>query len=256
MSDRLTGPDQKVKRAKHHIEELAVEATGFLNGGGYEVFSDYDSEPGRRLDRVRVIQVASPELACVLGDVVHNLKSALDLVAWQAVEAGGGTPGRDTGFPICQSPNDFKATGLAKVEGASEESLDVIRRAKPYKGGNDSLWRLHHLDRFDKHRLLAVVGAAHQYTSIDMSGFMRQEFPELTDLPEMRIGINPADKLFPLEDGEVLYETDAEAKENPEHALFVAFGQGEIAESEPIMESVAEMLQSVESVLEAFRPIL
>jgi hypothetical protein len=46
-----------------------------------------------------------------------------------------------------------------KVKGMRKEASDLIRMIKPYKGADDTLWRLHRLNNIDKHRLLVTVGA-------------------------------------------------------------------------------------------------
>jgi hypothetical protein len=69
--------------------------------------------------------------------VAHNLRSSLDHLAWQLVEANGGAPsdkpGQQTAFPI----------------------RDVL----PESPTDANLWHLHRLDIIDKHHgpLLASV---------------------------------------------------------------------------------------------------
>ena len=46
---------------------------------------------------------ADVEWSLILGDLLHNLRSALDHLAWQLVVDGGGTPSQDTNFPVCCS---------------------------------------------------------------------------------------------------------------------------------------------------------
>ena len=47
-----------------------------------------------------------------------------------------------------------------------KDAVDAIDAIKPYKGGNDTLWRLHGLNNIDKHRLLITVGLAYRFQSV------------------------------------------------------------------------------------------
>jgi hypothetical protein len=38
-----------------------------------------------------------------------------------------------------------------------DAAIERIERLKPYKGGNDPLWRIHELDNIDKHRTLLTT---------------------------------------------------------------------------------------------------
>jgi len=105
------------------------------------------------------------EWSLVLGDVLHNLRSALDLLAWQAVIAGGGVPGKQTAFPVfsvnVKAQGDKGVTGALK--GAAPRLVESIRRFQPFNRcetqealRNDALRILHRLDIEDKHHLLVV----------------------------------------------------------------------------------------------------
>ncbi len=39
-----------------------------------------------------------------------------------------------------------------------QEAIEAIDRLKPYKGGNEPLWKIHELNNIDKHRFLFTVG--------------------------------------------------------------------------------------------------
>ncbi len=50
--------------------------------------------------RARISQPIPHHLSLVIGDIVHNLRSAFDHLAYQAVIAGGDTPTTNTEFPV------------------------------------------------------------------------------------------------------------------------------------------------------------
>ena len=47
------------------------------------------------------------------------------------------------------------------LQGASNFSMKLVERLKPYQGANNPFWRIHDLDIIDKHRLLLIVAASH-----------------------------------------------------------------------------------------------
>lgn len=187
--------------------------------------------------------------------MVHNLRSALDLLIWQLVEANGVTPSRDDAFPIHDTAKKFEAGGVPKVKGRiSEDALDVLRAIKPYKGGNDTLWRLHHLDIADKHRTLYLVGSAFQSMALPFpipTGWP----PEVIEGMKEMIGqifYRPEDRMFPLKEGDVLFidNEPAQPKTEMKFRFDIAFGQGEIVEGEPILDVLNELGGATEETVE------
>src|ERR1700733_5044928 len=104
-----------------------------------------------------------PSLVCIAGDVIHNLRSALDHIVCALVQANGNSVIKENEFPIFDDPiatAKLQARFALKVEGMRKEPQDAIRDIHPYRGGNDTLWRLHRLDVIDKHKMmLAGFGA-------------------------------------------------------------------------------------------------
>ncbi len=124
---------------------------------------DAEIQDGGRTYIYRLVDVPTTpvEWSLIMGDAVHNLRSALDLLAWQAVIAGVGTPSRSTCSPIYKKQEDRKFS-LA-LKGAPSHFIDAVRQMQPYidapmaeawRGGR--LWLLYRLDIEDKHHLLVT----------------------------------------------------------------------------------------------------
>ena len=64
------------------------------------------------------------------------------------------------------SPDD-QSLLTRKIGGAREKAIDNILQTKPYKGGNQALWRLHALNIRDEHRLLLTAAFA-IYANLDL----------------------------------------------------------------------------------------
>jgi hypothetical protein len=100
VTSPLKGVRVKIDRAKKHLSELDRSIRAFEALHPYSVMPDKKSEPSYVIDRFWLNVDIPDEWAAVLGDCVHNLRSALDLLAVALVEANGGTPGDHTSFPV------------------------------------------------------------------------------------------------------------------------------------------------------------
>ena len=133
-----------------------------VNTFGGEIHND-----GRQhIYRVKRAGPQDPTWSAIIGDCVHNLRAALDHLAWQLVLASGNRPDLTTQFPIrtsrcrwnprtrCPEPTPLKVGG-----GVSREIMEVIESIQPYHGGDTGrrLKMLNSLDVVDKHHTLVVV---------------------------------------------------------------------------------------------------
>lgn len=150
----------KIGRAEEHLDTLDAEIGVYLANEPYAAVREYDPQHGERLAGIRVTQPPPAHLALVIGDYLHNLRSALDHLAWQLVIASGNTPTPRTEFPIYKDASVYQQRvgrvviqpGVTAPIGADVESL------QPYHRGDDALnhplWVLHDLSNIDKHRTL------------------------------------------------------------------------------------------------------
>ena len=162
----VTGARAKIDRAQSHLADLQQQVTDWLSTAPEPQFTQ-EVLDGGYTHVVRLVQAPKTPVywSLIVGDVLHNLRSALDLLAWQAVIAGGGTPGNKTAFPIYS--HNIKQAGDKGVslalKGAPYDLLEAIRRFQPYNRcpnrdalRGDALWLLHRLNIEDKHHLLLV----------------------------------------------------------------------------------------------------
>jgi len=211
MAD-LTGVVLKLGRATRLVEELNAGRDAYLHGGSF--FVDGQDEPGG--DHVAYFRQRQPlplELGLLIGDALHNARSALDHLAWQLVLAGGGTPTIQTGFPIVEDAAKFKRRVGDALRGADRGAVDVVRALQPWKGGDDLLWRLHRLDIVDKHHLLMPLIASQH--SLGIGGTFN--FPGMppTEIPEIRL--RPKSAGQPLRDGDEVFRMAAAAQQSDSH---------------------------------------
>jgi len=131
-----------------------------------------------------------PTLGLVIGDCVHNLRSALDHLVLQLAILNGTFAGaeRKTAFPICLDRGAFKHAVKNNVAPfISRTALDAIEESQPYRtldpatniplGDQSVLWVLSQLDVIDKHRVILIAApqvAAEGFTIHGPGGEMYQ----------------------------------------------------------------------------------
>lgn len=160
--DPLTNAYWKTERAKFHLDCLKDEIAAFCNDSHSIVTQD---EP--ELDQVRYrIELKQPHvyIFLILGDVLQCLRTALDQAVWSLIHhRTGGDPGASE-FPVFSHPlneNDRKKF-KRKTDGLSDEAISYIESIQPYNRPTGMpltshlLWRLHELNRIDKHRRISV----------------------------------------------------------------------------------------------------
>lgn len=160
--DRIVLVRVKIQRAKKHLRDLAADLLAAKNVRTTVLGPKVDAQ-SRQAGRGFVTLPRLPfDAVATAGDIVHNLRSALDHLAYQLVTIGSGSePSRRAEFPIAKSFATYEAEKARKVEGMRPLAIKAIDNVKPYRGGNDALWRIHELDNIDKHRTLFSV--AHDY---------------------------------------------------------------------------------------------
>ena len=152
----------KVERAKEHIRELGRSIQAFRDSNPYGFIIEDDLQTGDKVHRLEIRKETPDCFALLIGDAVHNLRSALDHLAWQLVIANGQVPISGPGgtqFRI-YNPSPKPKPMQGKIQGISADAQKLIDGIKPYRGGNDDLWALEQLDVIDKHKLLIVTAFA------------------------------------------------------------------------------------------------
>jgi len=99
---------------------------GFHERDPYRPFADTDPTTGENLVRVEIKENPPVlEWGVLIGDVLHNLRSSLDHLAYIL---GGDPPPNEGGseFPIFWSRTDYRKKGAPKIVGACDHAQAVI----------------------------------------------------------------------------------------------------------------------------------
>jgi hypothetical protein len=173
--DALVGVHAKLDRADAHYDQLDRAISVFLADSNYhfgieidrnrpypESLPDHEEMAQRGYDRfpVRIVYLEIDDYppdelwGPVIGDVIHNLRSALDHLAWEiAVPSVRTRMPRGVAFPIF-----FEETKAFKdvLKRLRSEFHALIESAQPFQSGDlhHPLWLLDKLWNTDKHRSL------------------------------------------------------------------------------------------------------
>jgi hypothetical protein len=261
----------KVERAKKHILDLERAITAFHKTNPYAVSTKRNPQTRQLIYYISRVDPIPLNLAAISGDVIHNLRTALDYLHQHLLMVGTHTAapskGKDAAFYIDGhfDPNHYKTSAPAKVKGLRRDAIDILNRIEPYKGGKGhNLWIINELNNIDKHRALVMVGAA--YRSVSMWPVAERLFATMgVIIPEKDSKamhkasfIRPADTKCPLKIGDELFidSADAEPDEKMEFRFDVAINELQVFESQPVVEALQHFTDLVTGVIAGFRKCL
>jgi hypothetical protein len=228
----------KVERAKENFRDL--ERVILASRDKYLHVSLREDEP--ETAHWEHLPVYPFEILSVAGDVIHSLRSALDHLAYQlAIVGSGKTPTRKVEFPIAKDRDTYEAEKARKVEGIRPDAVEAIDALKPYKGGNDALWRIHELDNIDKHRFVFVIAKDALF-----------EAPWFTD--EMPYLIRPRTLKTdaPLFSGVF----GSEVENNVNFEIEEAVNQTQVSEGDALLPTLRQYINLVEGIILSFEKFL
>jgi hypothetical protein len=155
MTHPLDGARAKIERAGDHLETLDSVLTRFAKEGGFVIAGEPDGDSGEYVMRIysnRQPPVPpSARTSAIVGDVLNNLRSALNYVIWQLARS----PSTKNQFPIFDTPELFEAKRKRYLATVPKEHWAKIESYQPYHGGGRVAFAvLAKLNDADKHRLL------------------------------------------------------------------------------------------------------
>ena len=243
----LRSPLLKVKRAKQHISDLNAKRAAFIGSNTYTGAPKFNPETSRTQFVLRDVPAIDPEIRLVLGDVAHNLRTALDHLACELARSVEVADPR-VYFPIFKNEEVYKAESPRKTKGLPKEAKDFIDRIGPYGGHDDLLWGLHELDRIDKHHLLlAITAKSSRVASPVISSALDMNLPIYIHYSAFSSALKTGDVIGEIEGN---YEADKEMGV----AADIAFGEPEVFRGEALFPKLDLLAERVEVVINLFVP--
>lgn len=175
--------DERLKRARIHLGHLEGDIHAFVKGGAYSVFfDDQYGVQGTTILRSQIVREPPVvKWGVLIGEIVHNLRSALDHMVYELSDREEGPapdplPLRDdwrnVGFPIWLDHPKPGKDPLQKYLWAlprGSEARTYIEGLQPFARGQDRdpLWVLQEMWNADKHRAPHIVGFLGSVHSIE-----------------------------------------------------------------------------------------
>jgi hypothetical protein len=248
--ERLALIQFKIERARRHVAELNSAVGTFFESNPYKVGTKRDPQTRKLIYYVESVRATPISFSTITGDVIQNLRSALDHLALQLFLVGtnGASGGRHIYFPIAPGAAEYKSSVSRRIKGMRQDAVDVLNVIEPYKGGKgNELWVIHELNNIDKHRLLVTVGSSFQ--SVNLGAHMAAMFEKSfgKTIPILDAFVRPADNLCPLKVGDELFidAVDAEVNEKMTFRFNIALNEPGIIDGKPLLETVQQFVDLV-----------
>lgn len=276
----LDDATDKLRWSKHHFEVLRSQIEPFEQRDTHNIRVEVDPDAGKYEFYVTGLEVPDPDWGLMIGDCLHNARTALDYVMVRLWALVTGQDPKDVAyvqFPIYDDPKKFaSATGECRKELAFSGYLATIEALQPFNAFNPSIWgfgvtpsgqfktpaslpgsldRLSSLDNIDKHR---VVHATWLGTKFD--AWLSAD----KDAPETFEPIGGSTYTHLLEDGakigDYTFKAPLPGEWRPTEMQMKGYFPIQVAFPDPssvkgVLEILPWCISGAEAVIEIFRPV-
>jgi hypothetical protein len=248
--ERLAPIRSKVERAKQHLSDLEIARQRFMETNPYRIERERDPQTGYNIYRVFDIQIPPADIGLITGDVIHNLRSVLDHLAYALVIANGNTPNKQTAFPIYDAAAKYVDHSGRQIELMAQSAIDAINANEPYQGGKGAgFWVLHYLDIADKHHALLTPLMNVTEASFSFPGWWSPSYRGVGGVSFPKFG-------EPLEDGDIVATREAEMDDDMNITLDVAFTEPEVIKGRAVVVTLRTLADLVDNLILSFKPLL
>jgi hypothetical protein len=185
MSDHFASSRRKIARAEKHIADLHGKIVSFFDRDDlYEPFIEaHPEEANFTVLKIRFIKELPEEFEEIVGDVLGNLRSALDHAVYGiavafAASTNSPKPKIDTAcFPFARDAAHFESALKGRCASIPSELHPIFRDCQPYGGGNEPLWALNCIRGTDEHAILVPGATAAFVGGMEVHGIGRMVMP-------------------------------------------------------------------------------
>lgn len=172
---------EKLEWARKHLDALNADMTAFVKNEAYGAVGQFDPKTRQLTIRFRINKAFPPDWPLRVGDIVHNMRSALDSLVYALAFKYSGKPtdeqARDIQFLICDGPTEFAKRAPRWHGRMSPAAQNAIALVQPYQrrkaGAKNELSVLRDLSNIDKHRHILpcfVAGSGRVVAQIERLG--------------------------------------------------------------------------------------
>lgn len=158
--------DRRLLLAYKHAAELAASINTFGKASTHRMWAHVNPEGTEH--RFGITFNPKPDYfgwGLMVGQFAHQLRALLDSLIWSICTLPEDERG-SIEFPIFKDRDRFEGDKDRKLRGVPADAKTFIAGLQPFQAGPENaqshpLWRIHELDRMDKHRVvltLAMIG--------------------------------------------------------------------------------------------------
>lgn len=241
MTSLFNASKLKIKRANHHINDLQLALETFLKSDFYRLSIKKDPNGGNNVLEFKSTREMPWMIPLIIGDAIHNLRAALDLMTCEIVTMANQIPDKYTKFPFRETRQELEsAIPGGKIKFAPQTIIDLITDTiKPYKGGNNPLYALNDLDIIDKHKLLIPTISVTSLVGVSIVDSGGNRFYDIT----LRVG--QGGTLHPISTPHNINITN-----NGQPTFNVFFDKGQVFEGQPVIPTLHQLSQLVSGIVQ------
>lgn len=178
MSDPFAGVHQKIARSAEHFAAFEAETDAWVAQGRmpYELETKQESDASGtvwNVTRIASVNELPDRWGLIVGDALHNARSALDHLVCALARENGAVSVRENAFPIfLKAPDEARLKKMRSKQLGGLTALDRkrIERMQPYKkpsaARSKRLATLGTLDNLDKHQIVTPAQLAPRKSAV------------------------------------------------------------------------------------------
>lgn len=240
MSDAFESSRRKIANAEKHRLNLEREIEAFERVNPYtRVTEPHPEKPDHVVHKAKLTKELPVSIADTVGDIVQNLRNALDNAVYAVAVASGRVNPKYTAFPFARSVAEM-ANSLGRSKDVPKEIHSLFCGFQPYLGGDEVLWTLNEMCVADKHKMVIPIGTGIINTGVNVQGrgFFEMPTPHVWDRAKnemVLITLGPGAQYY--------YDLN--------FRIFVAFNGIEIVDGKPVLGVLYALGRKVQSIFVA-----
>jgi len=240
VSDPFESSRRKIAWAKHRLADLKREVSAWVGDKNfYEMFTEpHPDKPQHVVHKMRVVKQVPDVCFNITGDIVGNLRAALDHAIYDIAVASGCNKPRNAYFPFSRDDSTFEANLKGRCADVPKDIYPLLRSFQPYKGGSEPLWALNEVRVANEHIPLTLMGSATFTAGVDVSAIGYWEMPYTPTLDRAKNEM----ELFTLTPG-------TKFKGKFQFGFYIAFGKIGSLEGKSVIPVLDLFVNMVETIL-------
>lgn len=244
---------RKLEWSQHHINDLNGKITDFLAQKPFKLIIRHQPKASKMTFRVKTEKSIPPEFSLIIGDAVHNLRAALDLLLYALAVERAPSPD-NIQFPFPRNSTDNALTGTinsGQVKLAGKKVEEAIRKLDPRPTGNPILSGVHALDVRDKHKLLILSRYLPELSGDELGRLVAPYYSLVKFVGPGVFRITTTEDLITLDRRYTTrWKPNSEEETEIQPVFNISFSKGQIFENQVVIEVLVKAAKAIRQALD------